>query len=147
MSTEFRGDILINAPREKVWDALTVGYPQWIAAFCGEGARVVGEWRLGGEVELHAPGELGGVVVCLDECASPSNLKWRYVAMLKNGGRAEFGENDDMRKVSESFCLESEGDGTRLSAEGNYPPKMAEFVAAKMPTALQKIKELAEAKQ
>ena len=147
MSTEFRGDILINAPREKVWDALTVGYPQWITAFCGEGARVVGEWRLGGEVELHAPGELGGVVVCLDECASPSNLKWRYVAMLKNGGRAEFDENDGMLGVVESFRLESEGDGTRLSVEDNYPPKMAEFAASKMPEALQNIKKMAEAKQ
>ena len=145
MSAEVRGDILINAPREKVWDALTVGYPQWITAFCGEGAWVVGEWRLGGEVELHAPGALGGVVVCLDECAPPSNLKWRYVAMLKDGLRAEFDKNDNMLGVVESFRLESEGDGTRLSVKDNYPPEMAEFAASKMPEALQNIKKMAEA--
>ena len=147
IASVFRSDILINAPRKKVWDALTVGYPQWITAFCGEGARAVGEWRLGSEMELHAPGGGRGVVVCLDKCAPPSSLKWRYVAMLKDGRRAEFDENDDMLGVVESFRLTDEGGGTRLLVGGDYPPEMARFVAVRMPDALQNIKKLAEAKQ
>lgn len=149
MNTEMKRikkSILINAPKEKVWDVLfTDRYTRiWYAAF-GEGAHAETDWQLGSKAVFSDESNCGLIGEIITNQIN-EKLSVEYTGVLMN--EVEDYDSDMARQVKggrETYHI-SEGDGvTYLEIESDMAPEYFEDMSGTWVKALEKVKALAEA--
>jgi hypothetical protein len=139
--------ILINAPREKVWDILwsDATYPVWTGVF-SEGSRVETDWKEGSKV-LFLGGENEGLVSSIAANRSNEFMSFKHLGMIKNG--VEDFDSEATRQWAgshENYTLKTVDDKTELTVDLEVSEQDKEYFVKIWPTAMDKVKELAEKK-
>lgn len=141
--------ILIDAPKEKVWDAV-IGkdtYPQWTVAF-GPGGDMQGSWDQGSKIlfrGLNENGKHDGMVSEIAENRKPEFLSIKHVGYLKND--VEDTESDEIKKWApayENYTLKDADGGTEFSVDLDTVDEYESYFAGTWPTALKALKEIVE---
>ncbi|WP_342331305.1 SRPBCC domain-containing protein [Pedobacter sp. FW305-3-2-15-E-R2A2] len=137
--------ILIDAPREKVWDVI-IGkdtYPQWTAPFA-EGSNVETDWKKGSRA-LFVNGEGDGMVSEIAENIPHEFLSIRHLGMINKG--VEDLDSEEIKKWSgsmEDYRLRDVDGKTEWKVEMDTAADWEDYMGKTWPLALQKAKELAE---
>ena len=142
----FSGEIAINAPRAKVWEALSApeSASQWAGVFGGDLPSFSGEWKEGGEwLAWDENGD--GLVARFLRCVPEEIAEFEHVAGLKKHERCELaGTHAEWKGLREVYALADAGGKTALSVRSELPDSCAKLMSEKWPRVLEKIKELAE---
>lgn len=137
--------VLIDAPREKVWDVI-IGketYPQWTAPF-SEGSNVETDWKKGSKA-IFGDGKGSGMVSEIADNKPNEFLSIRHLGMIKDG--VEDLDSEDVKKWSgamENYTLKNVNGKTEWTVEMDMGEEWADYMNETWPVALQKAKELAE---
>lgn len=137
--------VLIDAPREKVWDVI-IGketYPQWTAPF-SEGSNVETDWKKGSKA-IFGDGKGSGMVSEIADNKPNEFLSIRHLGMIKDG--VEDLDSEDVKKWSgamENYTLKNVNGKTEWTVEMDMGEEWADYMNETWPLALKKAKELAE---
>ncbi len=137
--------IVINAPREKVWDLLwdPATYPQWTAVF-SPGSRAETTWQKGSKV-LFVDGSNEGMVSMVADNRPPEWMSFKHLGMVKNGVEdLDSAQTKGWAGAMENYTLTPVPGGTQLAVEMDVTPEHKEFFTKTWPQALEKLKQLAE---
>ncbi len=140
-------EILLNAPKEKVWDVLQNDkYTRiWHGEF-SEGAHAETDWKVGSRAKFTdktGDGLLGKIVA-----NTPYKiLSIEYEGMIMNGVESfDSKEVMDIKGGRETYVLSEKNKSTSLSVSCDMAIEYFEMMSEAWDRALQKIKELSEAK-
>lgn len=138
-------DVVINAPREKVWEILwnDETYREWTSAF-SEGSMVETDWQKGSKV-LFGDGKGSGMVSRIADNVPNQYMSFEHLGMVENG--VEDMESEKVKEwagAMENYTLNSEDGKTRLLVEMDITDEHKDSFMAMWPKALEKLKELAE---
>jgi uncharacterized protein YndB with AHSA1/START domain len=141
--------ITINAPKEKVWNALwkEESYRNWTSAFSASSYAVTDEWKQGSKV-LFLDDSGSGMVSRVEENRPFEYMSFKHLGEVKNGVEDTTSAHVQVwNGAMENYTLTTTENGTLLSVElsGNLPEEFKEFFLSAWPKALDKLKELAEA--
>ena len=136
---------LIDASREKVWNVLwnDETYRAWTSVF-SEGSYAETDWKEGSKV-LFLDGTGEGMVSTVAEARPNEYMSIKHLGMLKNG--VEDTSSEEVMKwagAMENYTLKEEQGKTHLLVEMDSTEGSHEYFEKVWPTALEKIKELAE---
>lgn len=145
--------ILIQAPREKVWDVMLgdATYREWTTAF-NPGSYFKGDWSEGSKILFLGPdpenpnatGE-SGMVSRIKENRLHEFMSIEHLGLYKNG--VEDYESDEVKKWAPSFenytFTEKDG-GTEVSVDMDAADEYEDMFNGMWPEALKKLKEVAE---
>lgn len=138
--------ILINAPREKVWEKLwnEQTYPEWTSPF-GEGSEAFSEdWEEGSRV-IFTAGDGHGMYSEIVKKIANEYISFRHLGMYKDGKELPVDEEAKQWSGSmETFTLRDSGGKTELLVEVDTDKKDTESLNKAFPEALQKLKSLSE---
>ncbi|MFC4210863.1 SRPBCC domain-containing protein [Pedobacter lithocola] len=139
-------EILINAPKEIVWNII-IGddtYPEWASVFC-EGSKAVTNWATGSKA-LFVDDSNSGMVSIIEENIPYSFLSIKHVGEVKDGIEDTDSENvKAWAGLLENYTLKENGERTFWIVEMDATPEFATFMEDLWPKAQQKVKEMAEA--
>ena len=143
--------ILINAPKEKVWDLLwsDAGYREWTAVF-GEGSHAKTDWKKGSKV-LFLGNDDSGMVSTITDNKPNELMAVKHLGIIKNGVEdLDSEESKIWAGAFENYRLRSDAGATELRVEfggaEKVPKEMQDFFVSQWPSALEKVKEIAERK-
>lgn len=142
-----RKSIDINAPKEKVWDVLLKDEFTriWYSEF-SEGSHAVTDWKVGSKAIFkdHSGNGLIAKVIANEPCKL---LSIEHQCMLMNGVEDyESKYAKEVKGAKETYKLSEENGITHVDIECDMGPDMFEMMAGAWDKALQKVKELSEAK-
>lgn len=146
---KMRFDIHIQAPPEKVWDAV-VGereFREWTRPFNAE-SRYEGAWGKGEQIRFlgtNDNGETEGMLAEIAESRRPSFLSIRHVGVIR-------GSADDARRETatdwgpayENYTLTPTAEGTRFTVEVDTEEEYVQMFSDMWPRALAALKNVAE---
>lgn len=138
----------LNAPREKVWDALwgETTYQQWTAPFA-EGSKAVTDWKKGSKV-LFLDANNDGMVSVIEESIPNEYMSIRHIGHVKNGVEdTESKEVENWKNAYENYTLKDAEGKTELIIDmtsANMPQEYLDYFNKTWPKALDKLKEIAE---
>ncbi|MCF8449677.1 MAG: SRPBCC domain-containing protein [Taibaiella sp.] len=137
--------ILINAPREKVWEILwgKDTYPQWIAPF-SPGSNVFTDWKKGSKV-IFGDGSGDGMVSRIAETIPNEFMSFEHLGEVKDG--VEDTESEKVKAWAgshENYTLKTVNGGTDVTVDMDISEEYAEMFKNIWPNALAVLKELAE---
>ena len=140
----------INAPRETVWNVLwnESTYPEWTSAFC-EGSHMVTNLKEGSKV-LFLDGNGSGMVSKVAVHKPNELMSFEHLGEVKDG--VEDTESEQVKAWAgayENYTLTVNGNKTSLIIEMEskvIPDEFKEYFLKAFPVAIDKIKELSEAK-
>lgn len=139
--------IVIEAPRERVWDVLwgDKSYEEWTSVF-SESSTVKTDWQEGSKVYfLNAEGE--GMVAIINKKVPCEYMSFKHVGLLKDG--VEDLDSDEVAKwagSTENYTLKKENNKTELVVDMDIDNSYLEFFDKTWPEAMDKIKFMAEGK-
>ncbi|WP_345954077.1 SRPBCC domain-containing protein [Mucilaginibacter sp. PAMB04168] len=138
---------LIKAPRKTVWNILWSDetYPVWTSAFC-EGSHALTDWQQGSKV-LFLDGKGSGMVSTVAERREPEYMSFEHLGEVKDG--VEDTESDKVKQwagAHENYTLNEANGQTELVIEMDSDANFKDYFLKTWPPAMDKIKELAEAK-
>jgi hypothetical protein len=142
--------ILINAPKEKVWHAMLDDKPyrQWTAAF-SPGSYYKGDWSKGSKILFLGPnpetGDEGGMVSRIAENKPYEFVSIEHLGIVFNG--VEDTTSDAARKWApafENYSFKETDGATEVLVDIDVDEEEAEMFKQMWPSALQKLKEIAE---
>ncbi|WP_345949936.1 SRPBCC domain-containing protein [Mucilaginibacter sp. PAMB04274] len=138
---------LIKAPRKTVWNILWSNetYPVWTSAFC-EGSHALTDWQQGSKV-LFLDGKGSGMVSTVAERREPEYMSFEHLGEVKDG--VEDTESDKVKQwagAHENYTLNEANGQTELVVEMDSDANFKDYFLKTWPPAMDKIKELAEAK-
>lgn len=141
-------NITINAPKEKVWEALfsDAGYREWTAAFA-EGSRAETDWKQGSKA-YFTDGNNSGMVSEIEVSRPYEFLSIKHLGMLKDGVEdLTSEETKSWAGAHENYTLR-EADGKTevlILLEGKgMKQEYLDYFEKTWPVALEKLKNLAE---
>ncbi|MDO6434083.1 SRPBCC domain-containing protein [Flavitalea sp. BT771] len=145
MEKEFK--ITIDAPREKVWNALwkNESYQQWTAPFAA-GSRAETDWKKGSKV-LFLDGKNSGMVSTIVDNKPNEFMSIRHLGIINNGVEdLDSAESRQWAGALENYTLRTVNGKTELivDMEGNIPEAFVDYFVQTWPKALEKLKEIAE---
>lgn len=131
----------INAPKEKVWDALwnDANYRKWTAAF-QEGSYYESDLKQGSEILFLSP-DKNGMFGVVEEVVPFEKMYFLHKGEIQNGEKQA--ETYDENAV-ERYDLVESGGKTELTATMNAPEDYIPYFADVFPIALEKVKDIAE---
>lgn len=135
----------INAPREKVWQTLWHDdtYRQWTSVFA-EGSRIETDWKAGSKI-LFLDGKNRGLVSMIAENTANEVMSFRHLGILKNGvENLDEGRRKGWSGAIENYTLKTVNGKTELTIDQDITEEDGEHFLSMWPTALQRIKALAE---
>jgi hypothetical protein len=147
---KLRKSILINAPRERVWDVMLDPdtYRQWTSAF-NPGSYYKGDWSKGSKILFLGPhpdgsGE-GGMVSRIADNRRHEFISIEHLGILRNGVEdTESAEAKKWAPAYENYTFVSKGDGTELNVEMDVEEKERPNMENLWDAALARLKEIAE---
>jgi hypothetical protein len=140
----------INAPKEKVWHAMLDDQPyrEWTAAF-NPGSYYKGDWSKGSKILFLGPnaetGEEGGMVSRIAENKPYEFVSIEHLGIVFNG--VEDTTSDAARKWApafENYSFKETDGATEVLVDIDVDEEEAEMFKQMWPSALQKLKEIAE---
>jgi len=138
--------VIINAPREKVWDVLwnDKTYPKWTAPF-SEGSLAKSDWKEGSKIYfVNDHGE--GMVAVIDKRKDPEIMNFKHLGMIDKNGNEDL-ESEKVKPwagAMEKYRLEEENGKTRLTVNMDLEDEYKDYFLKTWPKALDRLKELAE---
>ncbi len=150
MKTTIHKEILINAPREKVWDTMLndATYRQWTASFC-PGSYYQGSWDKGSKILFLGPnpetGKEGGMVSRIAE-----NIPHEFVSIEHMGIVNEGVEDTESEEVApwkgfhENYTFQDQDGATMLIIDTDMVDTMADEMSTLWDKALLALKDLVE---
>jgi len=143
--TNLHYSIQINAPREKVWDAMLddATYREWTMVFM-PGSYYQGDWSEGSKMLFLGPspesGKEGGMAAIVKEHRPKEFVSLEYHAEIRDGVEVPM-----VGDGFENYTFEDKEGGTEVSVDLlNLPDEYADMFNEAWPTALEKLKELSE---
>lgn len=145
-------EIIINEPREKVWDTMLnkKTYAIWTAPFNAGGSTYEGNWEQGEEIRFLGPdpetGEIGGMFSRIKESRKPEFTSIEHIGIIKPDGSVDT-TSDEVKKWApayENYTLTEVGNSTHVRIDQDIDPAYRAMFEEMWPKALQKLKELAE---
>jgi hypothetical protein len=137
----------IDAPREKVWEVLwgDLTYPIWTSVFA-EGSNVETDWKEGSKV-LFGDGKGRGMVSTIAKKTSNEFMSFKHLGTINNGVEDVNSEQTkEWAGSMENYTLKTINGKTELSIDIDVTEQFKDYFLKTWPTALQKLKELAEKK-
>lgn len=139
-------EIIINAPRQKVWDVLwnENTYSEW-TRFFSPGSVMKSDWKVGGKTYfLNAEGE--GMVSTIDSMEKPEQMIFKHLGMVDKEGNED---TESMPVKQWSGCFEKyilmDYDGkTKLHVEVQTEKEWQDHINTGFTQGLEVIKNLAE---
>jgi uncharacterized protein YndB with AHSA1/START domain len=137
----------IDAPRRDVWDVMLAPetFREWTSGFM-EGSYYKGSWEKGQEIRFLAPDGSGMMAVIAD------NRPYEFVS-IKHIGFIEKGvedtESEAVRSWApayENYTLSDSGGSTKVEVEMDVTAEFEQHMAEAWPKALEKLKEISEAR-
>ena len=143
--------VMINAPREKVWDTLwsETNYPKWTTVFC-EGSHAVTDWKEGSKA-LFLDNKKQGMVATIAKNVPNEFLSIKALGEIKDG--VEYYDSPGAKQMAgsfENYTLTAEGDKTLLEVElsgEEIPEEFKDFLSNAWPKAMDAIKTIAEERE
>lgn len=133
--------IEINAPKEKVWDALWIdkNYRAWTAAF-HEGSHYESDLQEGSRIYFLGP-DRNGMFGVVEKNIPYEKMHFLHKGEVKNGVEQEetYGEN-----AIEQYDLEENNGVISLTVSMNAPEEYIVYFTDVFPKALGKVKEITE---
>ena len=141
-------DISINAPREKVWNALweDANYRNWTSAF-SETSYAVTDWKQGSKI-LFLDGTGCGMVSRIEEKRPNEYMSFQHLGEVRDGVEDTTSEKvQGWKGAMENYTLIETAGGTEVKVEltGNIPEEHKDYFVQAWPKALDKLKQIAEA--
>ncbi len=142
--------ILINAPKEKVWETMLgpETYTEWTAAF-NPGSRYEGSWDQGSTIKFTGPdpstGEEGGMISRIAENRPNEYISIEHLGILKNG--VEDTTSEEAKKWTpafENYTFVDKDGTTELQIDQDIDEQFKDEFAKMWEVALQKVKEICE---
>ncbi|HTH29813.1 MAG TPA: SRPBCC domain-containing protein [Lacibacter sp.] len=137
----------IDAPKEKVWEALwTKGkYETWTAVF-SEGSTVETDWKEGSKI-LFTDGKGSGMVSKIAANKPNEYMSFKHLGEIKDGVEDTTSEKVKQWQGShENYTLKEENGGTKLEVDMDIAPDFKDYFLKTWPQAMEAIKTLAESK-
>jgi hypothetical protein len=139
-------DILIDAPRDRVWDLMLADttYRIWTAPFA-DGSYFEGSWGMGQEIRFMAPGK-GGMLARIADNRLHEFLSIEHRGMISADGVVDT-TSDEVKAWApayENYTFTAVGDRTRVSIDMKADGDFANFLRRTWPVALGKLKKIAE---
>lgn len=136
-------EIIIRAPRNKVWDTLWQGatFRQW-AGLIDPGTYMVGELVKGKEIQFISAENGYGVTSLVEKVTANEFLLLKHSADTQDTGERERAR--EWTGGKETYSLTEENGSTTLTVIVDVPLEMEEYFKDAYPKAFQKVKELAE---
>ncbi|HKH63515.1 MAG TPA: SRPBCC domain-containing protein [Flavitalea sp.] len=137
--------ILIDAPRENVWDILwnDQSYREWTSVF-SEGSRAETDWAKGSKV-LFLSGSGEGMVSRIKENISNEFMSIEHLGIVKGG--LEDLESNEVKQWAgalENYTLRDVNGKTELIVDMDVTDEYKDYFQNIWPKALEKVKVLAE---
>jgi len=138
----------IYAPKQRVWYVLWEKsfYEQWTAVF-SEGSTVkTDNWKEGTEVQFVDPNGNGmlSIIAANRYC---EYMSFEHIGMIMDGVKDTNSEKvKGWAGAKENYTLQQDGDITTLNVEMDTTEEYKDYFSNSWPKAMDKIKELAEAK-
>lgn len=143
--------IVINAPREKVWDVMLddATYREWTNVF-HPGSYYKGNWEdVGSKMQFIGPDPDGGpdmgMIAIVRECRKPEYVSVEHVGMIK--GDEEDTTSEEVKKWTpafENYTFTEVDGGTEVAIELDAAEEHVAMMEDMWPKALAKLKEIAE---
>ena len=135
--------ISINAPKEKVWQALWNDdtYKQWTRVFA-EGSYAVSDWQQGSKIQFLTPSGQGMYSI-IDRLVPSEVMSFKHQGEIKEG--VEQPPKEAWAGASETYTLTQQNSHTLLTVTLEMLESDAAYFDTIFPTALQKVAEIAEA--
>lgn len=132
--------IQINAPKEKVWNALweDQNYRKWTAVF-QEGSYAESDWQEGSKI-LFLGSNGDGMFSMIEKKTPHQQMTFKHLGELKNGVE----ERTDWGDARESYFLTEKDGGTELKVELDSVGEFESYFSETFPKALQVVKDIAE---
>jgi hypothetical protein len=143
--------ILINAPREKVWNVMLgdATYRDWTSVFNPGGSYYEGDWSEGSVMKFIGPdpetGESGGMLSRVKENRKPEFISLEHYGIIKNG--VEDTTSEEVKKwvpAFENYTLNEKDGGTEVVVDVDTEKDYLSLFEGMWPKALARLKELAE---
>ena len=133
--------IEISATKEKVWEALwkDENYRNWAAIF-QEGSYAESDWKERSEIKFLSP-DNNGMYGVIEKLVPNEKMYFKHLGEIKNGQKQEASYGEE---AIERYDLIEENGKTILTATMNAPEEYIIYFSRVFPTALEKIKEIAE---
>jgi hypothetical protein len=145
---KLRRTILINAPRQRVWDVMLADdtYRQWTSAF-HPGSYYKGDWSQGSKILFLGPGPdgEGGMVSRIRENRLHEFISIEHLGIVHDG--IEDTESEQAKKWApafENYTFAEKDGGTELTVDMDVDDKEKEMMEKKWTDALSSLKALAE---
>lgn len=142
-------DIIINAPKEKIWDVLwnSDSYSEW-TKFFSPGSQMKSDWKVGGKTYFtNTEGE--GMVSTIDSIEKPDQIVFKHLGMVDKEGNEDTQSKEVMEwsGAFEKYFLIGLQDGSvKLQAEVQIDSQWKDHMHEGFTKGLQVVKELAEKK-
>lgn len=142
-------EILINAPKEKIWSIITQPelYKEWASAF-SEGSMFEGSWEKGSKIRFLGPDENGVMGGMSSEIAE--NRPYDFISIHHVGivsGDVEDTTSEQAKEwtpAHENYTLSDVDGQTKFEMDMDINPKYEEMFREMWTGALAKLKEMAE---
>ncbi len=146
---KLHSSILINAPKEKVWQTVigTDTYPLWTETI-SVGSNFEGSWEKGAKIKFTGPNETGGRDGMYSQVVE--NREYEYISIEHLGfifnGVVDTGSPmvQAWKGATENYTFKTIGTATEFSLEQDVADEMYEEFSAFWLRALQSLKEVAE---
>ncbi len=137
--------IVINATREKVWDALwgATTYPEWTSVF-SPGSRAESDWNEGSKV-FFLGGDNEGMLSMIVRKIPNEFMSFKHLGMVKNGVEdIESSVGQEWVGSMENYTLRTVEGKTELEVDMDIAVAHLDYFMDAWPKALAKLKEIAE---
>ena len=143
-------EIIIDAPKEKIWDVLwgSETYSEWTKFFNPKSASLMkSDWQVGGKTYFtNADGE--GMVSTIDSLEKPDQIVFKHLGMVDKDGNEDTQSKEVMEwnGAYEKYILIDFDGKTKLHAEVQVEKEWRDHMDEGFNKGLQIIKELSETK-
>jgi hypothetical protein len=141
--------VVINAPREKVWNAMLGerSFREWTQPFA-PGSHYKGDWKKGSKILFLAPGKSGameGMVSRIRESRPYEYISIEHLGIVQNGKEDTQSEAvKDWVGAKENYTFKEKEGRTELLVEADANDEFKEMFQGVWPRALKKLKEISE---
>lgn len=137
---------IVDAPKERVWDALwgKDTYPKWTRAF-SEGSKVETNWEEGGKI-LFLNGENEGMVSRIQQKKENEKMVFRHLGMIDKNGKEDLDSEavKAWQGAEEIYTLKDLNGKTELVVDMDLGKEQEEFFDNVWPKVFVDLKDLVE---